>query len=135
MKQLLGMHRRGFVSGLFGGAAAAGLADAARAQTPDPLPCPLGPPPHAKGPSVWMDRDQIELDAAYDQAFYAPLGDQIQKRVTAVSEAVRARLGEPLRLAYGPSEREKLDVYRARKPNAPIFVFDHGGSWRSGSAR
>jgi arylformamidase len=128
------IHRRGFMAGLVGGGAA-GLATAAHAQTPDPVPCHLGPPPHEKGPRVWLDMDQIELDAAYDQAFYAPLGDQIQKRVAAASAAVRARLGEPLRLAYGPSEIEKLDVYRARKPNAPIFVFVHGGAWRSGSAR
>jgi arylformamidase len=128
-------HRRGFVSGLFGGIAAAGLADGARAQTPDPVRCQLGPPLHPKGPAVWLDMDQIEIDAAYDQAFYAPMGFQIQKRVAALSEAVRARLGEPLRLSYGPSEIEKLDVYRARKPAAPIFVFVHGGSWRSGSAR
>src|SRR5262249_58717522 len=76
----------------------------------------------------------IDLDAAYDQRFYAPTGDQIQKRVASISEAVRARLGEPLHLSYGPSEPEKLDVYRARKPNAPIFLFVHGGSWRGGSA-
>src|SRR5262249_40237102 len=64
-----------------------------------------------------------------------PLGDQIQKRVAAASAAVRARLGEPLRLSYGPSEIEKLDVYRARKPSAPIFIFIHGGSWLGGTAR
>src|SRR5262249_52007003 len=68
----------------------------------------------------------VPLDAAYDQRFYAPTGDQIQKRVASISEAVRARLGEPLHLSYGPSEPEKLDVYRARKPNAPIFLFVHG---------
>jgi arylformamidase len=79
--------------------------------------------------------DQIEIDAAYDQRYYAPMGNQITKRVTSISEAVRRRLGEPLRLAYGPSEIEKLDVYRARKPNAPIFVFVHGGSWLNGTAR
>jgi arylformamidase len=82
-----------------------------------------------------MDMDQVELDAAYDQRFYAPLGDEVQKRVTAFSEDVRRRLGEPLRLAYGPGDREKLDVYRARKPNAPIFLFIHGGSWLGGTAR
>jgi len=32
-----------------------------------------------------MDMDQIELDAAYDQRFYAPMGDQIQKRVASIS--------------------------------------------------
>src|SRR5215831_16680404 len=129
------IRRRGFLSGLFGGMAASALANVARAQTPDPIPCQLGPSPHQKGPLVWMDMDQIELDAAYDQRFYAPMGDQIQKRVASISNAVRTRLGEPLRLSYGPSEVEKLDVYRARKPNASIFVFVHGGSWRGGAAR
>jgi arylformamidase len=136
MKNMLAdIHRRRFVSGLFGGVAAAGLASAARAQTSDPVPCHLGPPPHEKGPRVWMDMDQIDIDAAYDQRFYAPMGYQITKRIASVSDAVRARLGEPLRLSYGPSEIEKLDVYRARKPNAPIFIFIHGGSWLDGTAR
>jgi arylformamidase len=35
--------------------------------------CQVGPPPHQRGPLVWMDMDQVELDAAYDQVFYAPL--------------------------------------------------------------
>jgi arylformamidase len=136
MKNMLAnIHRRSFVSGLFGGAAAVGFANAARAQTPDPVPCHLGPPPHEKGPRVWMDMDQVDIDAAYDQRFYAPMGYQITKRIASVSDAVRARLGEPLRLSYGPSEIEKLDVYRARKPNAPIFIFIHGGSWLRGTAR
>ena len=136
MKNMLAdIHRRSFVSGLFGGVAAAGLASAARAQTSDPVPCHLGPPPHEKGPRVWMDMDQIDIDAAYDQRFYAPMGYQITRRIASVSDAVRARLGEPLRLSYGPSEIEKLDVYRARKPNAPIFIFIHGGSWLDGTAR
>lgn len=135
MKDILRrVHRRGFVSGLLGGAAGA-LATGARAQTPDPVPCRLGPPPHDKGPRVWMDMDQIEIDAAYDQRFYAPMGFQITKRIASLSDAVRARLGAPLRLAYGPSEIEKLDVYRARKPNGPIFVFIHGGSWLGGTAK
>jgi len=135
MKSLANIQRRGFLSGLFGGMAAAALANVARAQTPDPTPCQLGPSPHQKGPLVWMDMDQIQLDAAYDQRFYAPMGDQIQKRVATISNAVRAQLGEPLRRSYGPSEPERLDVYRARKPDAPIFLFVHGGSWLGGSAR
>jgi len=30
------------------------------------------PAPHVKGPLVWMNMDQKELDDAYDQAVYAP---------------------------------------------------------------
>lgn len=64
MNILAKIQRRGFVSGMFSGIAAAALANVARAQTPDPTPCQLGPSPHQKGPLVWMDMDQIELDAA-----------------------------------------------------------------------
>src|SRR5262245_3413733 len=135
MTSLAIIQRRGFVSAMFGGMTAAALTIVARAQTPDPIPCQLGPSSHQKGPLVWMDMDQIELDAAYDQRFYAPMGDQTQNLVASITNAVRARLGDPLLRSYGPSESEKLDVYRARKPDAPIFLFVHGGSWLGGSAR
>ena len=39
--------------------------------------CRIGPPPHDKGPLVRMDMDQVELDVAYDQAFYSLLRDDI----------------------------------------------------------
>ena len=97
--------------------------------------CPIGPPPHAKGPKVWMDMDQVELDAAYDQRVYAPLIDQIQKRFASSSETTRARLGEPKRLAYGSTPVEALDLYPAKVPNAPIFIFIHGGRWLHGKAK
>jgi arylformamidase len=85
-----------------------------------------------KGPRVWLDMDQAELDAAYDQSKYAPNQKQIQERRLAASARARAALGEPLRLAYGASEIEQLDVYRTREANAPVSVFIHGGAWRNG---
>ena len=97
--------------------------------------CQVGPPPHAKGPRVFLDLDQVELDAAYDQAFYAPLRLQVIKRYAAASELARTRLGQPQRIAYGPSEAEKLDIFRAKRPNAPIFVYIHGGAWLGGEAK
>jgi arylformamidase len=97
--------------------------------------CPIGPPPHERGPRVWMDMDQVELDAAYDQSFYAPLGSQISKRRASNAELVRARLGTPMRVPYGPTEVEKLDIYRAKRPKAPTFVFIHGGAWLGGEAK
>src|SRR6516225_4446295 len=97
--------------------------------------CPIGPPPHEKGPLVFMDYDQVELDAAYDQSFYAPLAEQIGKRLAAVSEAARGRLGQPVRRSYGPTAVERLDIYRAKRPNAPIFVFIHGGARLGGEAK
>jgi arylformamidase len=87
-----------------------------------------------KGPIVWLNMDQQELDDAYDQAVYAPNREQVAKRRLANSAAARVRLGEPLRLAYGPTPIEGLDVYRTKKPNAPVGIFIHGGAWRNGEA-
>jgi arylformamidase len=93
-----------------------------------------------KGPIVWLDMDQQQLDDAYDQLVYAPNRDQLTKRRAANSAAARARIGEPLRFAYGPTPIEALDVYRPLSNNAaagaaaPVAIFVHGGAWRTGSA-
>jgi arylformamidase len=87
--------------------------------------------PRAQGPLVWLDMDQQQLDDAYDQIVYAPNRDQVGKRRVANSKNTRAVLGMPQRVAYGPSEIEKLDIYRATQSNAPVNVFVHGGAWRA----
>jgi arylformamidase len=95
----------------------------------------IGPPPHEKGPLVFMNYDQVELDAAYDQAVYQPTLQQNAKRLASLSEAVRRRLGPPLRRAYGPSPVEQLDIYPTSRPNAPVFVMVHGGAWHFREAK
>ena len=109
------MNRRSFLGG-----AAAALA-AARAL--------------AQGPKVFLDYDQAALDAAYDQAKYAPNLQQVLHRYATNSELSRARLGAPRRLAYGAHSIEQLDIYRTDRANAPIHVFIHGGAWRTGAAK
>src|ERR1700758_439153 len=89
----------------------------------------------AKGPPVFLDYDQAALDAAYDQAAYAANREQLIQRRIRDSELARRRIGEPERVAYGPAEIERLDIYCARKAAAPVFVFIHGGAWRSGRAK
>ena len=91
--------------------------------------------PRPKGPPIWLDMDQAELDAAYDQSQYAPNRPQILQRNAVNSEAVRARLGPPQRYAYGPTSIEALDVYTTKRSHAPINIFIHGGAWRGGLAR
>ena len=88
----------------------------------------------AKGPRVYLDYDQKELDDAYDQAVYAPNRQQVNLRLGKASEDARKRLGLPERKAYGSSEIEKLDIYRAAGSGRPIVVFIHGGAWQSGTA-
>ena len=98
-----------------------------------------------KGPIVWRDMDQQELDNAYDQLVYAPNRDVIVARRIAASERARAVLGPPQRLAYGPSECEQLDIFRApslpspacgggKGGGTPVNVFVHGGAWRRNKA-
>jgi arylformamidase len=87
-----------------------------------------------KGPAVFLDYDQAALDAAYDQAAYAPNRDQLIRRRACDSAAALARIGMPERVAYGAADIEKLDIYLAPRDRAPILVFIHGGAWRGGRA-
>src|SRR5882672_7487160 len=122
-----GFTRRTFLEAGAAGAllAAAGPASAQPAQQP----------PRAKGPRVWLDLDQKELDDAYDQSVYAPNQLQITGRYATNSEATRARLGAPRRFAYGSTPVEGLDVFTTARPSAPVNVFVHGGAWRGGVAK
>ncbi len=72
----------------------------------------IGPPAHTKGPKVYLDYDQVELDSVYDQASYAPNMRQITERWASNSEIFRTRWGVPARFSYGTGSSEKLDVYR-----------------------
>src|SRR5437660_1438769 len=90
--------------------------------------------PRVKGPLVWLDMDQKEIDDAYDQSVRAPNQQYVSKRRAVWSESIRSHL-EPERVAYGPTEIEKLDIYKTQRRNAPIQVFVHGGAWRGGSAK
>src|SRR3984893_689057 len=89
----------------------------------------------AKSPPVFLDYDQSALDAAYDQAAYAPNREQLIQRRIRDSELARRRIGEPERAAYGPAEIERLAIYRAGREADPAFVFIHGGAWRSGRSQ
>ena len=115
------LSRRGLLAGAAVAAAAPALAQTA-------------PAPRVKGPLVWLDMDQKELDDSYDQAVYAPNRDIVIKRCIRNSELARERLGAPKRFAYGPTSFEGLDVFTAKAPNAPIMIYVHGGSWRVGTA-
>jgi arylformamidase len=83
-----------------------------------------------RGPLVWRDMDQQALDDAYDQTIYAPNRDQVIKRRVVNSARTRALLGEPQRVAYGPSPIEALDIFRTERTKAPVNIFIHGGAWR-----
>jgi len=119
--------RRDFLAAAAATALAAGSVSAAEKEKKDKG--------MAKGPIVWLDMDQKELDDAYDQSVYAPNQGEIRKRRIAACQRALARLGQPQRAAYGPTEIEKLDIYKTDRPNAPVRIFIHGGAWRNGDAK
>jgi arylformamidase len=123
------MRGREFIVGVAGAAAEtfALASDQAAAQR-----C-VGPPPlHVKGPAVWLDLDQQELDDAYDQSVYAFNTANIGERLEANNEKALSVIGKPERVVYGPAEIEKVDIYRTTRPNAPVMIHIHGGAWRAG---
>ena len=115
------LDRRTILAGLSAGLAATGVGAALAQQAPTAV--------SEKGPLVWLDMDQKQLDDAYDQSKYAPNLVQVTNRYASNSNAMRARLGEPRRVNYGPTAIERLEVYATRRPNAPIHIHIHGGAW------
>jgi arylformamidase len=92
--------------------------------------------PAPVGPVVWGGYTQNQLDAAYDQGFWDNDPPEASLRTALASDAVRARYGAPQRIAYGPSQYERLDLYRTHaRGKRPIMVYIHGGAWRGGSAQ
>ena len=94
--------------------------------------CPAEPPPRQKGPLVWLDMDQQDLDDAYDQNVYAYNSKNLSDRRVYQNQIAQSVLDKPQREAYGPTEIEKLDIYKTKRPNAPVLIFIHGGGWRNG---
>lgn len=90
--------------------------------------------PRVKGPIVWLDMDQQELDDAYDQTVYAPNREEIRARRVANNAITIGIIGKPERVAYGQADIERVDIYRTKAPKAPVMVYIHGGAWKGGSS-
>ena len=76
-----------------------------------------------------------EIDAQYDPGRrVADEGRELQHFLASASRA-RATLHGTLDVAYGPTLDETLDIFPAVRPNAPVFVFIHGGYWRALSSK
>ena len=48
------------------------------------------------------------------------------------SKDFRSNVDSSLNCQYGSGEKDKLDIFRCGKPNAPLFIFIHGGYWQRG---
>jgi arylformamidase len=78
---------------------------------------------------------QAQLDAQYNPAI--KLADPTAPATHYVAQSALARqaLRCVLDVPYGPTLAETLDIFPADAPNAPVFVFLHGGYWRAFSSK
>jgi arylformamidase len=79
---------------------------------------------------VWGGMNRQQLDDAYDNGKACPDSAERRDGWIARSAQVRAERPELLDLAYGPHERNRIDVFGCGKTNAPLFAFIHGGYWQ-----
>ena len=86
--------------------------------------------PAARAAPIYRGMDQAALDAAYNNS--AAVADSAawltnwRKR----SMAPRTRHGVQLDVPYAQQDRARLDYMPSGAPNAPLFVFIHGGYWQ-----
>jgi arylformamidase len=75
--------------------------------------------------------DPTWLDAQYNNRARVPEAPQILERWSNASALARAQSDCVLDIPYGAAPSETLDVFRTSAPDAPVFVFIHGGYWRA----
>lgn len=121
------INRRRLMTGAGAGAAALAASPALAQRCP-----PVGP--RTKGPAVYRDLDQIDIDEGYDNDVYAFNAKNMNERRVYNNRIAQALMPKPDRVKYGPAEIERLDIYKSARANAPVLVFIHGGSWRGGRA-
>lgn len=86
------------------------------------------------GPPLYRGMGAAALEAEYNLTARRGIDDftAVVEDWTARTAAQRERSGARIDLAYGPGERERLDVYPAAKPGGPLLVYLHGGYWQRG---
>lgn len=87
-------------------------------------------------PPLYRDfQTQAEIDAQYNAAQAVPDFPRYGQRNAALSQELRQSLPCQLDVPYGPTLAETLDIFPAAQPDAPVFVFIHGGYWRALSSK
>ena len=78
---------------------------------------------------------QAQIDAQYNPSLHLSDPGAPGRYYAQQSVLARARLRCVLDVPYGPTLAETLDIFPADVPNAPVFVFIHGGYWRALSSK
>ncbi len=78
----------------------------------------------------WASLTQEQRDAAYDNNAAVPDSPALIEKRNAGSAVYRKARPKGLDIPYGPKERNRWDLYPAKKADAPCLVFIHGGYWQ-----
>ena len=78
---------------------------------------------------------QAQIDAEYNPSLLLAPNDAPMAHFTAQAETARSTIACSLNVPYGPTRAETLDIFPAAQAHAPVFVFLHGGYWRSLSSK
>lgn len=84
-------------------------------------------------PVLWRGMRRAELDAAYNNS--AAVADSADKIAdwTRRSARLRAQSSALLDRPYGSRKRNRIDIFRSGRTDAPLLVFIHGGYWQRNS--
>jgi arylformamidase len=78
---------------------------------------------------------QAQIDAQYNPSLVLAANEQPMLHFAGQATHARSSLRCELNVPFGPTLEETLDIFPADVPNAPVFVFIHGGYWRALSSK
>ncbi len=83
--------------------------------------------------TVFLNYTQSELDAQYNNRVRFSDFEESFQLWAQMSEKTREKFSSSSQIdvPFGSSPMEKLDIFPAKKKDAPIYVFIHGGYWYS----
>ena len=83
------------------------------------------------GAALWRGYDRAGLDAQYNNRKRFP--DYANRFAAWAEWGVATRSGLECRrdVAFGEAPSERLDLFPAREPGGPVYLFIHGGYWYS----
>ncbi|MDM0021487.1 alpha/beta hydrolase [Variovorax saccharolyticus] len=87
-------------------------------------------------PPLYRDfTQQAQIDAQYGTQQWVADPAAEARHFIERSAFARERLRCTLDIPFGPTLDETLDIFPADRPDAPVFVFIHGGYWRANTSK
>lgn len=83
-----------------------------------------------EGALFYRDMTREEFLFQYTPQIHVPEHEVWKAQWTQASELARIQRQGKLRVPYGDTPGQTLDIFPATEPNSPINVFVHGGFWR-----